>query len=183
MSQSRVTGGSGVYAIESPLYKWLPQTGFSRSRVLSSLNDNHHHSTHPIANTLHLSYHLHPRSLLTTLIHGNLLAVLGLRQLSLRTTRPPSPLPLSTFARGIIFDQPCDHESLKGAAFYFHRGVDYLHFLQVTEAPQSFVLSFPALFRPLSTEIAVGKLGQHQLHYDRQLETNPALVGRWGGAR
>jgi len=63
----RVTGVSGVCAIESPLCEWLPQTVFSVSRVLFSLYDNHHHSIHRITSTLQSSYHLRSGPLLTTL--------------------------------------------------------------------------------------------------------------------
>ena len=43
--------------IVSQLCEWPPQIEFSLSCVLFSLYD-YHHSTHRIANTLHLSYHL-----------------------------------------------------------------------------------------------------------------------------
>ena len=98
------------------------------------------------------------------------------------------PLSFSTSVSGSLFDQPPrDHESSKGLVFlYFSRGVDYLPFLRETEACLSFAFSFPAPFRPLSTEATVGTGGQRQYHYARQLETletNTTLVGRWGGER
>jgi len=80
----------------------IPQTVSS----LFSRNDNHHHSTHRIANTLLVSYHLHSRSLLTTLTlrqppSGACTAAIlsAHHQTSITFT-------LSTFARGRLFDQP-----------------------------------------------------------------------------
>jgi len=179
---SRATGVSSVCVIESALCEWLPQTVFRLNCVLFSLYDNHHHSIHRIANTLQFCYHLRSGPLLTTLASHQppncacTPAVLPVHnQTSITFT-------LYYFRQWqAILPTLRDHKYLKGGVFYFLQVVGCLHFLQVTEAFQSFVVSFPALFRPLSTQTAVGKLGQRQLHYDRRLETNTTLVGRWGG--
>jgi len=66
--------------------------------------------------------------------------------------------------------------------FYFITGVERLPPPQVTPQVtypcQSFVFSFPALFRALSTETAVGELEQRQHHHGREMETNTSLMGR-----
>jgi len=136
------------------------QTVFSLSCVLFfSRNDNHHHPTHRIANTLPFSYHFQSGSLLTRLAsqqHPSGASVAA----AVPAAHDQISITFTLFyfcQRQAICPTPHDHESLKGVVFYFLKAVNYLHLLQATETLQSVVFSFPALSSALSTETTVGK--------------------------